>query len=547
MGKPFGPEPQGRRLDVEVTRTADSKFGDFSTNVALKASRGNKSFDKAQDKQSPMEFAKVLADSLQKQPYLKKLEVVKPGFINIFIKEEYWQKQVEDVLKQSSEYGSNSLGKGKKARVEFVSANPTGPLHFGNARGGPIGDCLASILELSGYKVIREYLHNDVGGQVAKLGRSIINVAIGQKLENQEYKGEYILDLINKIKKISNFKFQISNSGEAGEKAVEIILKQIIKDTKEMGVNYDKIYHESEFIKSKQTENVLEDLKKKGFLRQNEGATWFAPNDQFLRDRECVVIKSDGDYTYFANDIAYHKLKFAEGYDLVIDILGANHHGHVPRLKAAVDAVGFDPSKFYVILYQWVRFKRGAEVVKMAKRAGTFITAKEVLDEVGRDAVRFFILSHDANSHIDFDLSLASEKSSKNPVYYVQYAYARISSILAKSEVRSQKSEVSYERLTTNYELNLIKQITRLPELVADIAGNFAVHRLTGYAIDLADSFHKFYENCRVIPARNASHSDAGGGEKEDLMRARIGVITATKIALANTLKLLGVSAPEKM
>jgi len=280
LGKPFGPEPQGRRLDVEVTRTADSKFGDFSTNVALKASpyfakasKGKhdvKPFDKAQDKQSPMEFAKVLADSLQKQPYLKKLEVVKPGFINIFIKEEYWQKQVEDVLKQSSEYGSNSLGKGKKARVEFVSANPTGPLHFGNVRGGQIGDCLASILELSGYKVIREYLHNDVGGQVAKLGKSIVNVANGQKMENQEYKREYIRDL---AKQIANSKLKTQNSKpdaeEAGEKAVAIILKEILKDCEDLGIKFDEVYPEGDFIKSGRTKKILAQLERKHFLREN--------------------------------------------------------------------------------------------------------------------------------------------------------------------------------------------------------------------------------------------------------------------------------------
>ena len=532
--------------EIEVVRTSDSKFGDFTTNVALRVAQGKlpsvsdaKPFDKANGKQSPMELAKVLAQSLQKQSYIKKLEVVKPGFVNFFIRDEYWQKEVENVLKQGDKYGSNSLGKGKKASVEFVSANPTGPLHFGNARGGPIGDSIASVLEFSGYKVVREYLHNNVGVQVAKLGESIVNVAKGQKLEDQEYKGEYIRDL---AKQIANSKLKTQNSKldeeETGQKAVAIILKEVLKDCEDMGIKFDEVYPEGDFIKSGQTKKILDVLEKKYFLKKKEGALWFAPSDEFLKDRETVVKKSDGSYTYFANDIAYHNLKFAQNPALVIDILGANHHGHVPRLQAVVKALGYDVSRFHVILYQWVRFRRRGEFVKMSKRSGTLVPAQEVLSEIGRDALRFFILMHDANSPIDFDLDLAREKSAKNPVYYVQYAHARIASILpranSKSEIRNPKS-VNFQLLTTNYELDLIKQISKLPELVEDIAGNFAVHRLTGYAIALADSFHKFYENCRVV------------GEKEDLEKARIGLITATKIALANTLNLLGVSVPEKM
>ena len=554
------------KLDIEVTRTSSPKFGDFTSSVALKVSRDIK--------QSPMEFAKVLAQSLQNQPYIKKLEVKEPGFVNFFIKDEIWQKEVEFVLKTNKGYGSNSLGKGKKARVEFVSANPTGPLHFGNARGGPIGDVLASVLAFCGYKVVREYLHNNVGVQVGKLGESIANVAFGKKLEDQEYKGEYIKDL---AKQVVNSKLKTPNSKlneeETGQNAVAILLDEILKDCEAMGIKFDEVYPEGDFVKCGQTQKVLAELEKKGVLKKKDGALWFAPSDEFLKDRETVVKKSDGTYTYFANDIAYHNLKFAQNPVLAIDILGANHHGHVPRLQAVVKALGYDVSKFHVILYQWVRFKRHGELVAMSKRSGMFVTAREVLDEIGRDALRFFILMHDANSPIDFDLDLAREKSKKNPVYYVQYAHARIASILAiargpaalhpqptsspaldallseKSLSAFAKEELTagarrgvpsrvtprYRLLNTSYELDLIKQISRLPELVEDIASNFAVHRLTGYAIDLADSFHKFYENCRVV------------GEKEDLEKARIALITATKIALANTLLLLGVSAPEKM
>ncbi|MDZ4209890.1 MAG: arginine--tRNA ligase, partial [Candidatus Curtissbacteria bacterium] len=548
----------------EVSRTTDAKFGDFSTNIALRVSHASK--------QSPQETAKILTDSLKDLPYVEKLEVAGPGFINFFIKSEYWQDQVSDVLILGEGFGSNDIGKDKKARVEFVSANPTGPLHFGNARGGPIGDVLASVLEFSGYKVLREYYHNDVGEQVRKLGESIVNVAAGLKLEDQEYKGEYVKDLANVIlgseatpesKKADSGQARMT-SDEVGKEAVDILLEEILKDCRDMGIEFDKIFPESEFVNTGGTKEVLDHLREKGVLKEKEGALWFAPSDKFLNDRETVVIKSDGTFTYFANDITYHNIKFQDGPNLVIDVFGANHHGHVPRLQAVVKALGYDVSRFHVILYQWVRFRKGKDILKMSKRSGTFVTAREVLDEVGRDALRFFILMHDPNSHIDFDMELAKKKSKENPVYYIQYAHARICSILAKTgpvssfhpaSARSsqipkvgQKNSVElravgspptaatrFDLLTSEYEINLIKQLSRLPELVCDICESFAVHRLTTYATELADSFHKFYENCRVVD------------ENEDLMQARIALIQATKITLVNTLKLLGISAPEKM
>lgn len=529
--------------DVELMRPTDLNNGDYSTNLALKIGTRDQRPEtrgKIDDKkdaqgrhsvsQSPNEFAKKIADSLKNQPYIEKLEVAGPGFINFFIKPDFWQSEVEKVLKEGSKYGSNTLGKSKKARVEFVSANPTGPMHFGNARGGPIGDVLASVLEFSGYSIIREYYHNDLGVQVEKLGESIINVSAGGKLEDQEYKGEYVRDLGREIGKVSDSK-------EAGQRAVEILLKMAISDCADMGIKFDQVYAESDFVKSGKTKTVVEALKKNGFLKESEGAVWFAPNDKFLEDRETVVVKSDGNYTYFANDIAYHKEKFQDDPGLVIDIFGANHHGHVPRLQAVIESLGFDVDKFHVILYQWVRFKRGGELVKMSKRAGTFVTAKEVLDEIGRDALRFFILMHDANSPIDFDLDLAREKSNKNPVYYVQYAHARICSILAKAgnDEKLENKSVDYGLLSSKYELDLIKQITRLPEVVEDASKNLSVNQLTTFARALADDFHAFYEKCKVI------------SDKDELTTARLALVKATKITFENCLGLLGISAPEKM
>jgi len=526
---------------IEIVRQDNPKFGDFSTNLPLKIKR--------EVKQTPMEIAKLLADSLKNLPYIKKLEVIEPGFVNFFIKDEVWQKQVGEVLSGRAKYGSNQIGKGKKARVEFVSANPTGPLHFGNARGGPIGDTLASVLEFCGYKVLREYIDNDRGNQVLELGKTLAIKAglLDVKGEPLAYQGEYTQEVAAQIKKQIGDAKGLSQQeiiAKAGNLGVKILFEEIINDCVAMGIKYDNIVHESEL--QKKAAQVLAELEKRKLLVKKEGALWFAPRlhsgqaNEFLQDKDAVVVKSDGQYIYFTADVVYHKEKFESGYDLVVDIFGSNTIGHVSKLKALAGALGFDLSKFVVILYQYVRIKRGNQIVKMSKRAGNFVTAREVLEEVGRDALRFFILMHDVNSHIDFDLDLAKKKSSDNPVFYVQYAHARICSILQKAKrlttnAKQKPLTVNCELLTSSFELDLIKQISRLPELVEDIAQTFAVHRLTTYATDLADSFHRFYENCPVLTAEN------------DLKDARLALIRACQIALANTLTLLGISAPEKM
>ena len=523
---------------VEVTRPADARYGDYSTNVALKIATRD-TVHETRNKRSPMEIARELADSLQSQAYIEKLEVSEPGFVNFFIKDVVWQNQVSDVLKAGSKFGSNDSGRGKKARVEFVSANPTGPLHFGNARGGPIGDSLASVLEFCGYKVLREYLNNDRGNQVVDLGRTIaVHLGLIEKGEGDlAYLGEYVKELSANVKsKIGNTKdlSQDEVAKKVGELAVRIMFEEIIKDTRDLGIKYDLITTESDL--QKEAPKVLTEFERRGLLKKLEGAVWFG-------DRGAVVVKSDGTFTYFTADLVYHKQKFESGYDLVVDVFGSNTSGHVPKLRELADVLGFNQEKLKVILYQFVRIKRGSDIVKMSKRSGTFVTVREVLDEVGRDALRFFILMHEVNTHIDFDLDLAKEKSSKNPVYYVQYANARICSILAKAKGKKPfdktqgklQAKSNHELLTGNYELNLVKQISRFPELVEDISENFAVNQLTTYAMELADSFHKFYENVQVLT------------EEKEIRQARLALISATQIALANTLRLLGVSAPEKM
>ena len=508
--------------DLVLSIPKNPAFGDYTSNIALQLVKQSS----ANGKQSLDEIAKKISQKMKDLNYLEKVEVVN-GFVNFFVKPEKLAEDLQEILEQGENFGQSNFGKGKKARVEYVSANPTGPLHFGNARGGWIGNLLANVLEFCGYGVLREYYDNNVGGQVTKLGESIANTKAGGNPEDQEYKGEYVAEIVDKI---GNFK----DAKEAGEKAVDLLFHEIIKDCADLGIKFDQVYHESGFVNIGATKKVLDELEKKDLLKKYEGAIWFAPKDEFLQDRECVVVKSDGEYTYFANDIAYHKVKFVENPDLVINILGANHHGHVPRLQAAITALGFDAKRYKVILYQWVRFKKGEELIKMSKRSGTFVTAREVLDEVGKDALRFSLLQYSPQTHIDLDLDLYKQKSSKNPVFYVQYAHARMSNIIKKSD--QDGKEVDYSQLKDNHELNLIKHLLYFPDLVTAISQTLQVQNLTEYAISLADLFHRFYEACPVL--------QAGSGSLKD---ARLALMKASKITLANTLKLLGVSAPERM
>lgn len=532
-----------------LERPKDTKNGDYTTNVAMVAFKKIKIPDSLLLKypeivktnfadHQPLTLAQYLAEILntkfKTQNTFSKIEAVKPGFINFYLSNKYLQDQVQNIIKQGDNYGSLTLGKGKKASVEFVSANPTGPLHIGNAVGGPLGDVIANVLSKSGYNVKREYLHNDVGGQVERLGEAIyFELNPGKKSESDEiqYQGEYVKELAQKVSK--SLKVSHLSKEEFIEKAasnaVSIILEEILKDCKDMGIKFDIVRKESDL--RQEVPEVLQKIDK--FLVEKEGAKWFIPNDEFLKDRETVVKKSDGEFTYFASDIAYHNEKMSKN-SLVIDILGSNHSGHVPRLQAVVKALGFDVNTFKVILYQYVRLKRGSEVVKMSKRAGNFVTAREVLDEVGKDAFRFFLLRSAPETHMDFDLELAKRQASDNPVFYVQYAYTRICSIFAK--VKSNNfSSANVGLLTHKEEAALIRHLIKLPELIEKASHTLAVHTFTTYSMELATLFHKFYEAHRVI------------SEDKKQTKARLALLEATRITLRNTLDLLGVSAPEHM
>jgi len=511
--------------EIKIEHPEEKTHGDYSTNVAMQIVKDIKT--------KPIEIAKLLNSKLKakKSKFFEKIEVVNPGFINFFLSKGYLQVQISKILKEKEKYGQLKIGKNKKVQVEFISANPTGPLTVGNARGGPVGDVLGNILKKAGFIVEKAYYINDYGMQILTLGHSVL------KDEKAKYKGDYINYLNKIIKEEDPYK--------AGEMAAKIIVKEMIKKSAEkMGIKYDEWASESSFYASGEVDKVLKFLKKKNLLYEKEGAFWFK-SVKFGDKRDRVVIKKDGWKTYLAGDIAYHRYKFEKKkFDKVINIWGADHYGDVPGLQAAVEALGHK-GKLDIILLQFVTLLKKGEKLKMSKRAGIYVAMDELIDEIGNDVVRFFFLQRAASTHLDFDLSLAKDKSEKNPVYYVQYAYARICSILRKAinnkqqatRINTSKSPVSrcLSLLTHPAELDLIKQLIRFPEIIEDAARDYQIQRLPQYAIDLATIFHKFYQNCKVLT------------EDKNIREARINLISATKIVLGSILNLIGVSAPEKM
>ena len=412
--------------------------------------------------------------------------------------------------------------------VEFISANPTGPLTLGNGRGGFCGDVLANILNKAGYKAAREYYINDAGEQVRKLGHSVFGDS------EAVYKGKYIDDLRNRLKSV----LAKASADETGERAAKIILEEMVKpEVKKMGINFDVWFSEKTLHEKGEVKKILDYLKKKNFTYEQDGASWFKTT-QFGDDKDRVLIKADGETTYLASDIAYLKNKFGRGFEKLIFFWGADHYGYIERIKAAAGALGYKREQTDILIMQLVKLFQNGQEVRMSKRTGIYVAMDELIEEVGLDATRFFFLSRAANTHLDFDMDLAKEKSDKNPVYYVQYAYARICSILAK--IPNSKSQITNKSqiqklLNHKSELNLIKQLIRLPEIIEDTSKDYQIQRLPQYSIDLATAFHAFYRDCQVI------------NYDKNLEQARLALIGATQIVLQNTLSLMGISAPEKM
>lgn len=498
--------------DFSIEVPGDKNNGDYSTSVALVLAK--------KIGKNPAETAKLIAEKIGKNSLFKKVEIAGPGFINFFISEKYLQEQLRIILEEKSKFGNSNIGGNKKVNVEFISANPTGPLTLGNGRGGFGGDVLSNVLEKSGYKVAREYYINDTGTQIKKLGHSVIADA------EAVYKGEYIDNLRKKIKG--------EDPEKVGEMAAKIILEKMIKPSvKKMGIKFDKWFSETTLYKNKEVDKVIEELTKKGFTYESEGALWFRSKN-LGDDKDRVLIRADGAKTYFASDIAYLKNKFERGFEKLIIFLGADHYGYVARLKAALNALDFKEEDIDAIVLQLVRLFENGKEVRMSKRTGLYVTIDELIDEVGLDVTRFFFLQRSLNTHFNFDMDLAKEKSDKNPVFKVQYAYARINSIFTKSKVKNPKPK-NLELLKELYELELMKKLMMFPEIIRDTAKDYQLQRLPNYAVGLAESFHKFYENCRVI------------SEDKKMTQARLSLISAAKIVFKNTLDLIGVSAPEKM
>ncbi|MFC1934393.1 arginine--tRNA ligase [Chloroflexota bacterium] len=493
----------------------------------------------------PMTIAEGLVELMSPTPEIESIVTAPPGFINFTIKSDWLTQQVKSILLAGDTYGSIERGQGSRVQIEFVSVNPTGPLHVGHGRGAILGSTLANVLAAAGYDVEKEYYINDAGSQIEAFYHSLYAryqqcLGTDAEIPSDGYLGSYMIDLAKEIIAQEGDRFFTLPRPEAvsqlGKLGLNKMIKQIRADLESLGVPFDVWFSEQSLHDKGQYQTAMSLLRQGGYISEKEDATWFV-STALGEDKDNVVVRSDGSPTYFATDIAYHYNKFAERkFDKVINIWGADHQGHVSRMKAVVGALGIDPERLEVIISQMVTLCRGDEVVRISKRSGDIITLRELVEEVGSDVCRFFFLSRSANSQMDFDLELAKKRSADNPVYYVQYAHARIASILHLAQQRG----ITYDdgdvaHLTTEPELTLIRHLVLLPELVERVAHTLEPHHLTYYAQDLATVFHSFYKQCRVI-SRN-----------EALTKARLKLVEAAKIVLAKTLHLMGMTAPEKM
>ena len=546
-----------------VERPADVSHGDFSCNAAMvsaKALRNN-----------PRAIGQMIADAaVLDGTVFEKIEVAGPGFLNFFISPLWFNETVGEVISSGSDYGKTELGNGKRVLVEFVSANPTGPMHIGNARGGALGDSLSSILQFAGYEVEREFYVNDAGNQIEKFGKSLsiryMQIADGNKadviasygdedvcrkiFEDEEnfpmpedvYKGVDIIEHAYNFYKINGDKFvnadEESRKSALVEYALPLNIDGLERDLKKYRIVYDTWFRESSLHKNGAVKQIVDMLTEKGQTYEKDGAIWFKASD-FGDDQDRVLVRANGIPTYFVPDIAYHYNKLVtRGFDKAIDILGADHHGYIARMKAALTALGVDASKLDIVIMQMVMLVRNGETVKLSKRSGKAITLSTLLDEVPIDAARFFFNLRDPNTHLEFDLELAIEESSNNPVFYVQYAHARICSILRRMEEEGTGyRNIPVSELNFNHpaELALIRHIAALPDCINEAAKDYNPSKITKYLCDLAQLFHKFYDNCKIK------------GEEENTLQSRLSLCVATKTVFKNLLDLLKVDAPEKM
>jgi arginyl-tRNA synthetase len=527
--------------EVAVERPQRPEHGDYASSLPLRLARGAR--------MSPMDLAKAIAQHVGAPEgtgvALESVEVAPPGFVNFRLSPAWLAAQVDEMLRLGDGFGDVALGEGRKLQVEYVSANPVGPLHVGNGRGLALGDTLSRVLTAAGYDVQREYLVNDAGTQTETFASTLYaryQQEFGRDADVPEggYPGDYVIELARRLKQErGDSLLRPVGEGyppELHELGIAKMLEMIKEDLSAIDVRYDQWFSERSLYSSDTYEKALALIKERGYVAEREGAVWFV-SSALGDEKDNVLVRSSGAPTYFASDVAYHYDKFVlRKFDRVINVWGADHQGHVPRMMAAVAALEVEPERLAIIIYQLVTLKRGSEVVRLSKRAGEIVTLRDVIEEVGADAARFVFVSRAADSHMDFDLELAKRQSAENPVYYVQYAHARIAGILAHASERvPNHSDGDVSLLTQESELALIRKMLRLPELVESIALSLEPHQLPYYAVELATTFHDFYEKCRVVS------DDAA------LSKARLKLVAAAKQALARTLGLMGMSAPERM
>ncbi|VAX15698.1 Arginyl-tRNA synthetase [hydrothermal vent metagenome] len=522
------------RFEVSIPK---EEFGDLSTNIAMiLASRMET---------NPRALAEKIVNELANEPYISSVKVAGPGFINITVSPSRWIDYLGDILSQKENYGKTKTGKNEKVMVEFVSANPTGPLHIGHGRGAAVGDALARILSWAGYDVYREYYINDVGLQMENLGRSTIaraNELLGRPFTEPAYKGEYIKDIASDF--IERYGAEVLDLPDeqivpmASEFTGTAILASIRKDLDDFRVSFDEWFSEKSLHDADEINKVINIFSGSGDIYEQDGAMWLK-TESAGDEKDRVVRRANGITTYLAADIAYHKNKLDRGFSKLIDIWGADHHGYIPRMKASISALGHDPKKLSPILVQMVSLKRGGKTVSMSTRGGVFVTLREIIDEVGVDATRYFFLMRSSDSHLDFDVDLAKKRSDENPVFYIQYAHARCANIFVTAKDRKIETkkfdEIDKALLEGKYELRLIKKLAQFPDVIASCAEGLHPHPITQYLTEVSSFYHSFYHNNRVVT------------EDIKLSQARLALIESTMIVLKNGLSLLGVSAPDRM
>ncbi len=554
---------------IRIDHTKDNSHGDYATNIALMLSK--------QAKMSPVELAKIIIDQFEQKSFIKKIEIAGPGFINFFMSQETSSSIVNEIIDQAALYGSSEIGHGKKVLLEYVSANPTGPLHVGHGRGAAYGATVSNLLRNAGFIVDNEYYVNDAGRQMDILTVSIYLrylTICGESLRfpDNGYQGQYIHDIAQVIYEASGQEFHLKSDlvfenvskdgSEGGDKEIHIdqlieraksilgdrfkavfkvgiesILGGIKNDLAEFGVIFEKWFSEQSLIDSGLSEACISKLKDSKNLYEKDGALWFKTTN-YGDEKDRVVVRDNGNHTYFASDIAYHLEKLERGYDKIINVWGADHHGYIPRVRASIEALGHDPNKLEILLVQFANLYRGGSKVQMSTRSGSFVTLEDLRAEVGNDAARFFYILRKSEQHMDFDLDLAKSKTNENPVYYIQYAHARICSVFRQAdekEIELDVSQTNLTLLTEEIEKDLLRELSRFKSVLESSAIQYEPHQLAYYLRDLSNHFHSYYNACKFIV------------DDKNLTQARLALISATQQILKNGLSILGVGAPESM